>query len=96
MLGKASREACDTLDGVEDGVIDDPTKCTADVFDLNALQCPPDSTENCLTAGQLQTARYMYEDVVDADGNVPFARRAAGLRGRGRLGDLDAADRPAG
>ncbi len=70
LLGKASREACDALDGVEDGVIDDPMKCTADVFDLNALQCPPDSTENCLTAGQLQTARYMYEDVVDADGNV--------------------------
>lgn len=45
LLGKASREACDALDGVEDGVIDDPTKCTADVFDLNALQCPPDSTE---------------------------------------------------
>ncbi len=70
LLGKASREACDALDGVEDGVIGDPTKCTAGVFDLNALQCPPDSTENCLTAGQLQTARYMYEDVVDADGNI--------------------------
>ena len=70
LLGQASREACDALDGVEDGVIDDPTKCTADVFDLNALQCPPDSTKNCLTAGQLQTARYMYEDVVDANGNV--------------------------
>ncbi len=83
LLGKASREACDALDGVDDGVIDDPMKCTPDVFDLNALQCPPDSTANCLTAGQLQTARYMYGDVVDADGNVLSPGVPPGAEGAG-------------
>ena len=39
LLDDASRSACDGLDGVEDGVINDPRLCTADVFDLDALLC---------------------------------------------------------
>ena len=70
VLDNASREACDTLDGVEDGVIDDPRKCTDEVFDLNALACGADETEGCLTAGQIETARAVYADMVDADGKV--------------------------
>jgi pimeloyl-ACP methyl ester carboxylesterase len=70
ILGAASRESCDLLDGVEDGVINDPRQCTADVFELTKLECRAGQADGCLTAGQIETARTMYTDLVDADGTV--------------------------
>ena len=70
VLDNASREACDTLDGVEDGVIDDPRLCDAQAFDLDALACAAGQTEGCLSVGQIETARAVYRDWMDADGNV--------------------------
>ena len=70
LLDDASRLACDGLDGVEDGVIDDPRRCTEDLFDIDALACPAGQSKDCLTRGQIKTARYMYSDVVDEKGNV--------------------------
>ena len=70
LLDDASRNACDLLDGVEDGVINDPRACTDDYFNVDGLACAPGQREGCLTPGQLETARYMYNDVVDAKGNV--------------------------
>ena len=83
ILDDASRAACDLLDGVEDGVINDPRLCTPDVFDVGALACSSGETEGCLTPGQVETARFTYADVVDADGNilspgVPPGAEAAG------------------
>ena len=70
VLDDASRAACDGLDGVEDGVINDPRSCTADVFDIEALECKIGRTSGCLTAGQIETARFVYEDQLDASGEV--------------------------
>ena len=70
LLDNASREACDGIDGVEDGVIDDPRLCTADVFDLDALACADGQTEGCLTQGQIATARGHYQDLTNAAGEV--------------------------
>ena len=67
VLDDASRTTCDALDGVEDGVINDPRICEVDV---DALVCEAGQTEGCLTAGQAETARFIYGDLVDADGNV--------------------------
>ena len=67
VLDDASRNACDARDGVEDGVINDPRICTVDV---DALVCAAGQTQGCLTAGQAETARFIYGDMVDADGNV--------------------------
>ena len=83
ILDNASREACDTLDGVEDGVINDPRICTDKYFDIDTLVCVAGQTEGCLTEGQVETARAVYEDVTDADGNilspgVPPGAEAAG------------------
>jgi len=39
LLDDASRRACDSLDGVTDGVIDDPRRCTQELLDLDALAC---------------------------------------------------------
>ena len=70
LLDKASRTVCDLIDGVEDGVINDPRLCTAEVFDLDDLLCDAGQTDGCLSAGQIETARYVYGDVLDAEGNV--------------------------
>ena len=67
VLDDASRNACDAMDGVEDGVINDPRPCTVDV---DALTCAEGESEGCLSAGQAQTARFIYADMTDADGNV--------------------------
>ena len=80
LLDDASRTACDALDGVEDGVINDPRMCEVDV---DALICADGEDENCLTAGQAETARFIYGDMVDGDGNliapgVPPGAEAAG------------------
>ena len=82
-LDNASRMACDLLDGVEDGVIGNPLQCTDEHFDLDALRCAEGETEGCLSAGQIETARYVYADMTDDAGNVlspgvPVGAEAAG------------------
>ncbi|MDE0366521.1 MAG: tannase/feruloyl esterase family alpha/beta hydrolase [Gammaproteobacteria bacterium] len=67
VLDDASRSACDALDGVIDGVINDPRICR---LDLDSLVCAEGESKGCLSAGQLETARFIYEDMIGADGNV--------------------------
>jgi feruloyl esterase len=58
----AALKACDALDGVKDGVIDAPDRCT---FDPSVLRCQGDDGPACLTAAQVETARAMYSPVKD-------------------------------
>ncbi|MBL0728319.1 tannase/feruloyl esterase family alpha/beta hydrolase [Piscinibacter sp. HJYY11] len=53
--------ACDALDGVSDGVINDPRACDATRFDVGALQCAGADDASCLTAEQVEVARRIYE-----------------------------------
>jgi feruloyl esterase len=57
VLHQAVLRACDTLDGVRDGVLTDPTRCK---FDPGEIQCPGDDGPKCLTAAQVEAARKMY------------------------------------
>lgn len=50
-------EACDTLDGVKDGVIEDPRICR---FDPASLLCDRDAAEGCLSAEQLAAVQGLY------------------------------------
>ena len=59
---QAALSACDALDGVKDGVIDQPDRCT---FDPATLRCAGDDAPTCLTAAQVETARAMYAPVKD-------------------------------
>ncbi len=61
LIHKAALAACDALDGVEDGVIEDPTRCH---FDPKALQCTGSDTATCLTAPQVEAARKIYAPAV--------------------------------
>jgi feruloyl esterase len=59
-LNAAAIAACDSLDGIADGVIDNPRQCN---FDPAVLQCSAGETEACLTPEQVDTARSIYGGV---------------------------------
>jgi Tannase and feruloyl esterase len=54
VIHQAVLNACDSLDGVSDGVLEDPTRCR---FDPAALACKSGDAPNCLTAPQVDAAR---------------------------------------
>ncbi len=62
---KAATAKCDAIDGVQDGVIDDPRKCN---FDAAALQCKVGETANCLTPPQVIRAKALYGPATSAGG----------------------------
>lgn len=57
--------ACDRLDGVEDGIIADPRRCTVDPVQF---QCSDTLTSDCLSAAQVAAARHIYAGAVKSDG----------------------------
>jgi feruloyl esterase len=63
LLNRAVVTACDGIDGVVDGVLDDPRRCT---FDPAALTCPAGETAGaCLTPAQVEAARRVYRGLKD-------------------------------
>ncbi len=62
LLHDAVLRACDALDGVKDGVLEDPTRCK---FDPGALECKGADGATCLTAGQVEGARKMYSGAIN-------------------------------
>ncbi len=79
LLHTAVLEACDAQDGVKDGVVDDPRRCT---FDPGALQCKGADEASCLTPAQVNTARMLYAAQV----NPATKREIAGLQRGSELG----------
>ncbi len=57
LIHEAVLEACDALDGVKDGLLDDPTRCS---FDPRVLQCAGQEAPTCLSAPQVEAARRIY------------------------------------
>ncbi|MYG12807.1 MAG: tannase/feruloyl esterase family alpha/beta hydrolase [Gammaproteobacteria bacterium] len=70
VLEANTRRACDMLDGLADGLIGDPRQCTVERLELDKLECPAGRAADCLTAGQIETARGIYTGVTDASGEV--------------------------
>jgi len=56
-IGSAVLSACDALDGLKDGVIDDPRKCH---FDPGTLLCTSAESDSCLTQPQVVALRKIY------------------------------------
>jgi feruloyl esterase len=57
LIHKAAIDACDAIDGLKDGLIDDPTRCH---FDPGVLLCKGADGPDCLTAPQVEAARKVY------------------------------------
>ena len=60
MIHEAVLQACDGLDGVTDGVLENPLACT---FDPKVLECKGKESASCLTSGQVKSAKAIYEGV---------------------------------
>ena len=82
LLHRAVVQACDGLDGLKDGLIADPKRCT---FDPAVLQCKSSEGAGCLTTAQVETARLIYSAVV----NPKTKREIAGLEPGSELGWTD-------
>jgi Tannase and feruloyl esterase len=54
MIHNAVMKACDGLDGVVDGIIENPRECR---FDYASLQCKGGDEAGCLTAAQVESAK---------------------------------------
>ena len=57
LIHKAVLAACDSLDGVEDGLLENPAKCR---FDPKVLACTGEDAPTCLTAAQVEAATKIY------------------------------------
>jgi len=68
LVGEAVNRACDALDGVEDGVLEDPRRCK---FDPAALQCRTADATDCLSAAQAQAVRRLW-DGPDAEAGMGY------------------------
>jgi feruloyl esterase len=56
-IQKAAVERCDALDGVKDGLIEDPRACH---FDPGTITCKGADSAECLTAPQVEALRKIY------------------------------------
>jgi len=61
-IQKAVMDKCDSLDGVKDGLIEDPRKCH---FDPQVLLCKSGESKDCLTAPQIATLKKIYAGPVN-------------------------------
>ena len=62
LLHNAVLKACDALDGVIDGVLEDPRRCD---FDPATIECKAGNETNCLTAAQVEVVRTFYNPTVN-------------------------------
>jgi feruloyl esterase len=70
LVEEAVYEACDSLDGLEDGLISDPRACR---FDPETLACEDGETDNCLTANQVEAVKAFYAGPRDSEGRQLYA-----------------------
>ncbi len=62
IIHEAVLDACDALDGVRDGVIEDPTRCH---FDPKTIECRGPDATSCLTPPQVEAARKIYSPMTN-------------------------------
>jgi len=75
LINDAAIAACDTIDGVEDGVIEDPRQCR---FNPAVLACPDAGGDVCLSPEQVETVRQIYRGPVTQSGGSIFPGLARG------------------
>ena len=76
LIANAAVAACDANDGVKDGIINDPRACK---FDPGTLACKAGDAADCLTPGQVESARQLYSPVKTTSGEVVYPGRSPGV-----------------
>jgi pimeloyl-ACP methyl ester carboxylesterase len=75
-LAKVVYEKCDSIDGLVDGFIDDPRKCTFNpLVDLLPYACAADidvPNSGCFTLAQRTALKKMYDGITDSKGTKLF------------------------
>ncbi|HEX5226600.1 MAG TPA: tannase/feruloyl esterase family alpha/beta hydrolase [Bryobacteraceae bacterium] len=66
-LHKAILAKCDALDGVKDGLIENPPKCH---FDPATIQCKGEESDGCLTPAQVETVKIAFADIKTKKGEI--------------------------
>ena len=82
LLHRAVVDACDTLDGAKDGLLENPARCR---LNPAVLQCKSAGDTGCLSAAQVETARLIYSPVK----NEKTGREIPGLLPGSELGWTD-------
>lgn len=59
LISDAVMNQCDELDGIKDGIINDPRQCD---FDVSSLVCANSASSNCLSEEQVNVANTIYSD----------------------------------
>ena len=68
-IAAAVNAACDELDGVRDGILNDPRQCK---FDPATIQCKAEDSDKCLTGPQVTALQKLYAGTVDSKGRVVY------------------------
>lgn len=68
-IAAAVNATCDALDGVRDGIINDPRQCH---FDPSSMLCKGAENDKCLTAAQATALKKIYQPLSDAKGHSIF------------------------
>jgi len=71
--------ACDALDGVRDGILEDPRQCH---FDPASLRCSGEDRSDCLTDAQVTALKQIYAGSMTTDGHQIYP----GYESGGELG----------
>ncbi|WP_348262123.1 tannase/feruloyl esterase family alpha/beta hydrolase [Telmatobacter sp. DSM 110680] len=70
VISSAVLAACDKLDGVEDGILNDPRQCH---FDPASIECKAgDDPAKCLTEPQVSALKTIYTGIKDSAGRTIF------------------------
>lgn len=78
MVNQAVTQQCDSLDGVQDGVLENPLQCG---FDPAVLQCKLFDTPFCLTSNEVNVLRKVYEGPRLSSGELLIPGPAVGSEG---------------
>jgi len=84
-VNTAVMNACDALDGVKDGKIENPKACN---WDPAAIQCTLFDTTSCLNATEVAVMRKFYDGPRLATGELVYSGRARGSEGGWASSDL--------
>lgn len=68
-ISAAALSACDALDGVSDGIVNDPRQCH---FDPSALLCRGAESDGCLTSAQVSQLKKIYAGLRNSKGEQIF------------------------